>query len=494
LYLESDLRAIYSRFQLYGIIAVVFIILSILFAYFFSKRLQQTISDPIMDLAKAAKTISENRDYTVRVTRRTSDELGILTDAFNQMLIEIETQNLEITAFNHRLEEKVAHRTSELEKANIILKQQNAFIETIIDASVDLIGVFDKELHIVVLNKKADEIYKIKREAFIGLHILEAFPQLKDSAMLHNLKSAFEGHTIRDANYTSVISHRNFENFYVPLRDKNNEVYRVLVIGHDITDIIAANEKLTLLNKELEKSNRDLEQFAYIASHDLQEPLRKIQIFSELGGKNLQSPAVLQTYLEKINSSAERMTDLIKAVLNYSRLSDAGTVFSKIDLNQTLQLVTKDLDLQIEEKKAIIKSGDLPVISGNQLQINQLFQNLISNSLKFTEQQPEITISASILRADKVKNEAKLPGGKYIELVFRDNGIGFDKKYNSKIFSIFQRLHGNRSYPGTGIGLALCKKIVENHHGCITAESEPGKGTTFFIYLPVEPARNQADQ
>ncbi|MEO5999971.1 MAG: ATP-binding protein [Chitinophagaceae bacterium] len=354
-----------------------------------------------------------------------------------------------------------------------------------------LIDVFTHEdAHEMPLNKKADEIYKIKRDTLIGKHILEGFPQLKDSTMIANLISAFDGQTIRDANYKSAVSNRNFENFYIPLKDKNDEVYSVLVIGHDISDIMEANEKLKVLNTELEKSNQDLEQFAYIASHDLQEPLRKIQIFSELGSKNLQSADSIKTYLDKINLSAQRMTDLIKAVLNYSRLSDNGFEVSRVDLNLTLQFIKKDLELLIEEKKASIVNSTFPTIYENPLQINQLFLNLISNSLKFSNQSPEIIISSSLVLSNEAKNGIRLPEEKYVELIFLDNGIGFEKQYATKIFSIFQRLHATKGYPGTGIGLALCKKIVENHKGFIVADSESGKGTSFFIYLSFDFSTN----
>lgn len=484
LYIKSDLEAIYSRFRLYSGIVFIFIIVSFIFAYLFSKRLQKNISSPILDLAHAAKRISEYRDYTIRVSKKGDDELGVLTDAFNHMLIEIEKQNLDITAFNVNLENKVKERTSELEGMNATLKQQNAFIETIIDSSIDLIGVFDKELTIVMLNKHADEIYKIKREELIGKYLLDGFPQLKDSDMFRDLNKALNGEIVRNAHYKSPISKRHFENFYIPLRDKNNLVYRVLVIGHDLTEMMEANEKLKLVNNELEKSNRDLEQFAYIASHDLQEPLRKIQIFSELGEKNLQQPEVLQRYLNKINSSAQRMTQLIKAILNYSRLYNAENEFSEIKLNEVVKAIKTDLEILIDEKKAIIETGDLPVIAGVPLQINQLFLNLISNSLKFSEQSPQIYISSRMLTENELPTEFILKNGSYVELIFEDNGIGFDKQYSQKIFSIFQRLHTNQKYAGTGIGLALCKKIVENHNGFITAQSEPGMGTRFCIYFP----------
>jgi light-regulated signal transduction histidine kinase (bacteriophytochrome) len=277
------------------------------------------------------------------------------------------------------------------------------------------------------------------------------------------------------------------ENFYIPLRDKNDKIDRVLVIGHDISTIMEANEKLTTLNMALEKSNRDLEQFAYVASHDLQEPLRKIQVFSELSEKNVANTDILVRYLHKINSSAQRMTELIKAVLNYSRLSKAGQKYVSVDLNTIIDSLKTDLELAIEEKNAIINTEKLPIIKGVHLQINQLFLNLLSNALKFTKQTPVINITYRNLSAAEVNANTLLhTKEQYVEICFRDNGIGFDQQYADKIFTIFQRLHTNENYAGTGIGLALCKKIVENHFGSISVESKPGEGTAFFISLPVD--------
>ncbi len=494
LYIKSDHKAISSRLNLYGIIAAIFILISFLFAYFLSRRLQKTISGPILHLASTATTISDKGDYSVRASNRSNDELGLLTDAFNHMLTRIETQNAEITSLNLNLEHKIQNRTLELENANAVLKQQNEFVETIIDSSVDMIAVFDKDMRYLIVNKSACSFYNLSKEEFIGRHLLEVFPQVRTSAIMLDLTRALGGETVHNPNYRSAITNRYIENFYIPIKDENNKVVRVLLIGHDITSIMENNEKLLSLNSELEKSNRDLEQFAYVASHDLQEPLRKIQTFSELSEKNTHNPEILKRYLEKINSSAKRMTELIKAVLNYSRLAMEDKEFSAIDLNSIVEHIKTDLELIIAEKSAFIYATELPAVEGNPLQIHQLFLNLISNSLKFSEQSPEIRISGKIVAGKEVKNEIGIRSkDDYIELTFQDNGIGFEQQYAHKIFSIFQRLHSGKNYTGTGIGLALCKKIVENHNGSITVNSAPGKGTIFYIYLPVRYKQNGKD-
>ncbi|MES2890836.1 MAG: ATP-binding protein [Bacteroidota bacterium] len=238
---------------------------------------------------------------------------------------------------------------------------------------------------------------------------------------------------------------------------------------------------------ELNKSNHDLEQFAYIASHDLQEPLRKIRSFSSLVKRNIGNKEEVEKYLSKIEMSSERMTTLIKDVLNYSRLIKVHHQFAETNLEEILKHVLQDMELAIEEKKAKIEFGSLPVINAVPQQIQQLFHNLVSNALKFNKGEPQIEIRSKNLSVAQVKNKEELhQGSNYIELSFKDNGIGFEEEYANQIFTIFQRLHTRESYSGTGIGLALCKKIVDNHHGLISVKSEVGKGTEFCIVLPAE--------
>jgi len=248
--------------------------------------------------------------------------------------------------------------------------------------------------------------------------------------------------------------------------------------------VIERTEELQKTNERLQKSNHDLEQFAYIASHDLQEPLRKIQtyigIIEESSDRDTSS-----IYFPKIVKSTTRMARLIKDVLDYSRVGKDGSKFTDIDLNVLLNVVMADYDHLIHEKNAVIKSSDLHHVIGIESQIRQLFANLLSNALKFCGPVCRITISSDYPDPEERNRHAPLdPNRSYLRLVFSDNGIGFEQQYAEKIFMIFQRLHSATEYAGTGIGLALCKKIVENHHGYITADSQPGHGATFTVWLP----------
>ncbi|HKR05753.1 MAG TPA: ATP-binding protein [Bacteroidia bacterium] len=478
LYLKSDMEEMYAQLRHYGLIGLLLIAGSLILAYMLSKILQKSISEPILALEQTARIISEQHDYSVRATAHGKDEVGALTNAFNHMLTQIHDQNQEIISFNQNLELKVNERTQ-------ALQQQKDFVETIINSSVDLVAVFDNDLNYIMLNKRADDYYEKKRENILGKNILEVFPEIKDSPMLRDLKKALNGEAVYDAKYKSPVLNRSFENYYIPLKDKDEKIYGVLTLGHDITNIMEANEKLETVNTELLKSNRDLEQFAYVASHDLQEPLRKIQTFTQLMGDSFYDEEKQKNYHKKIAQAASRMQNLIQDVLNFSRISKTEEAFVDIDLNKILENLKNDFELIIREKEAVINHPVLPVIKGIPLQLSQLFSNIISNALKYNEKKPVINISLEKLSAEEIKKNLKLSENvSYIKIKFSDNGIGFEPQFSEQIFNIFQRLHGKQTYSGTGIGLAICKKIVENHHGIIYAYSEPNIGATFTVILP----------
>ena len=251
--------------------------------------------------------------------------------------------------------------------------------------------------------------------------------------------------------------------------------------------LLSSQSRLEEKIEELNKSNHDLEQFAYIASHDLQEPLRKIRNFSDMLKRTIGDQQKVLKLVNSIDTSSARMLTLIKDVLKYSRLSKDGSNFETTDLADILHSVKVDMELLIEEKKAEISfSGSRPINVIPQ-QLYQLFYNLISNALKFNTALPRITITCTEMSAGEVKQVPELHSSvRYVKIKVSDNGIGFEQKYASQVFAIFKRLNSREEYSGTGIGLALCKKIVDNHHGTISVKSEPGKGTEFQVILPVD--------
>jgi light-regulated signal transduction histidine kinase (bacteriophytochrome) len=267
-------------------------------------------------------------------------------------------------------------------------------------------------------------------------------------------------------------------------------VIKVLGVCADVTQLELYKRELELQLEKANNSNLELEQFAYIASHDLQEPLRKITAFGERLEKNYKT--ILgddgQFYLNRMTNAAQRMNILIEDLLKYSRASRKTEDLTKISLNDVLKNVLEVLELKINEKKAIVKIASLPSVEAQPTQMLQLFQNLIENALKFSqnEVQPMIEIdSVEIMGGHAQQIKSLIPDRKYYKIRVIDNGIGFEPKNKEKIFTIFQRLHGRSEYEGTGICLAICRKIVEANGGKIIAESDQNQGAVFIIYLPI---------
>jgi signal transduction histidine kinase len=263
-----------------------------------------------------------------------------------------------------------------------------------------------------------------------------------------------------------------------------------IMIGtlQDITEDVHLNEQLKQKNLELEISNEQLASFNYIASHDLQEPVRKIAVFSNLVLEKERNglPEKVIDYLERISFSAMRMQRLILAFLNYSRLGNASAAFENTDLNVLVKDVLTDLNDLVMEKKAVIECSQLPSLPVVPLQFHQVMVNLVNNALKYSrpEAPPHITISAKQV-AGPASGQVAAGASAYWKISVEDNGIGFEVQYADKIFEMFQRLHGRDKYEGSGIGLAICKKIISLHHGFMDVSSTPGKGSMFNIYLPI---------
>ena len=241
--------------------------------------------------------------------------------------------------------------------------------------------------------------------------------------------------------------------------------------------------------QELERSNRELEQFAYVASHDLQEPLRKIRTFGDrlatACGDALPEPG--RQCVERMQNAAERMQELIDGLLNLSRVTTKAADFEQVDLMKVAREVVSDLEVKIDESGGRVEFERLPTIEADPLQIRQLLQNLVGNALKFHREgePPRVQISARFVKGRDSLALDRSPEDERCRIEVKDNGIGFEEKYLDRIFEVFQRLHPRDVHEGTGVGLAICRKIVERHGGTITAQSEPGRGATFIVDLPV---------
>ena len=260
-------------------------------------------------------------------------------------------------------------------------------------------------------------------------------------------------------------------------------------VNEDLESRIAdRTQELSVYSDELARSNRELEDFAFVASHDLQEPLRKIRAFGNRleSGYNDVIDERGRDYLARMLNAAERMSMLISDLLAFSRVSTRGKDFDDVNLKTAVESILGDLEIAITEKSAQINVGDLPTVRGDKSQLEQVFLNLLSNALKFQSEgvTPVVNVSAQDATEEETKDLLLSEEYEWTKITVSDNGIGFDQSFAEKIFAPFQRLHGRSEYKGTGIGLAVCRRIVERHNGQITATSAPGKGATFSIIMP----------
>ncbi|MES2559389.1 MAG: PAS domain S-box protein [Bacteroidota bacterium] len=414
-------------------------------------------------------------------------------------LIDITVQKRMDSVLSATIEMKVRERIETLNrKTTDLLAREERYLKMIDEVQDYAILMLDKNGIIVNWNKGVQKIKGYSAHEIVG----------KKFSMFYREEDKLDGLPERLLNEAKEQGHALHEGWRVrkdgthfwgsiaitALHDSENEVIGYTKVTRDLTDRKQYEEDLSLQaaelakkNKKLEHSNSSLEQFAYVSSHDLQEPLRKIQTFSNIVLTRMHEPGFdAHEYLTKINASANRMSLLINELLNFSRFSNTDILREKTDLNWILDLVLNDFELLIKQKNAVIRRSPLPIIEAIPIQMNQLFYNMISNSLKFCSDTPLIDITARELPAEAVPALPILkPEKPYLHLNFTDNGIGFDQTNASRIFTIFQRLHDTQKYSGTGLGLAICKKITENHGGHISASSEAGKGASFDIYLPI---------
>ena len=419
------------------------------------------------------------------------DEAGNMIGAVNLLVdisdkrkkeLQIRENETSYRLLSESLARKVEERTMSLKKSE---ERYFKMIEEVEDYAIILL---DKDGLIQNWNKGAEKIKGYKEEEIIGKHFRIFYldsdqqvflPEKLIMAATQNGKAMHEGWRVRKdgSMFWGYI-------IITALHSSTGEIIGFSKVTRDLTERKLAEDQLREYAHNIGEQNKQLEEFAYITSHDLQEPLRKIHIFSGIIEEQIENKEVVATNLTKIKAASARMNVLIRDILKYSRLSQTDDLFVKTDLNGILRNAKQDLDLLIEEKNAVIHSGDLPVINGVAVQLHQLFFNLIGNSLKFSKTAPVISVTAEILHVGAAPDALKgILADRFVKLVFSDNGIGFEQQYHEKVFRMFQRLSDNKS--GTGIGLALCKKIVENHHGTISVTSESGKGSVFTIFLPM---------
>jgi PAS domain S-box-containing protein len=438
-----------------------------------------------------SEEIMESLGGSLTILERPTQPLTLLTtvgSALASRRRQYRTRDLllELSMLNRDLEKK----SQALEKANEALRAEaedrmraeelNRRLASIVKSSKDAIVGTAADGTITAWNKAAERIFGYTAEEIIGCSITSIHPPERGGEKEKTLEAVLRGEPVE--NHETVRITKEGRRIQVslnlsPIKDSSGTIVGSSGIIRDVSRLKQAEDELQDYMARLERSNRDLQDFASIASHDLREPLRKIMIFGERLKEKFGDSLGEQgkDYVERMQAAAERMQSLIDALLDYSRVTTKAQPHVPVDLSEVIREVLTDLEARIEETGGRVELETLPTIEADPNQMRQLFQNLIGNGLKFHGKEKPVVHIDSLVRSDGI-----------CQVQVKDNGIGFDAGSAEKIFAPFQRLHGRSSpYKGTGMGLAICKKIVERHGGTISAASKPGEGSTFAVTLPL---------
>jgi two-component system CheB/CheR fusion protein len=465
------------------------------------KELAQTRDD--------MRSVTEEQEVAFEELQSNNEELLSSSEELQSLNEELETSKEEVQTSN----EELIIINQELFDRNEQLNIARLYAESIVTTIREPLIIITKDLKVKTVNKSFYDKFHGNEDSTVGRSLFELgndhwdMPGLRK--MLEEMRSLKTGIVDFEITHTFPgLGERTICINASQINTQQNEEGSILIAIEDITEkkkmeseSIVFTERLEKMvmdrtfslqeaNGELQVSNESLEQFAYVASHDLQEPLRKIMVFSTMLQDKYKKelPEAVQGLVTKIWSSSERMSRLIKELLNFSKIMHSDDAFVRSDLDDILSKVIVDLDLLITESNVVITREPLPVIDAIPFQINQLFYNLISNSIKFAKKDvdPVINITSKSLTLEEAAGYANLnPKLSYCEIEIKDNGIGFKQQFADQIFLIFRRLNTSQPFSGTGIGLALCKKIVTGHHGEISAVSKINEGSTFKILLPL---------
>lgn len=455
------------------------------------QRRNTALENELEQLREDMRGISEDQEAYNEELQSANEELLSGNEEMQSLNEELETSKEELESTNEELVVVNRELIEKQDELNDSLTYSDEVIATVREPFL----VLTDNLHIQKANASYYRKFDVETEEVEGLHFFEVQNGLWHHEGLRSLLQMVlpEERRIVDEELTLETDTGGELVFRFNAREivRVSEARKLILLEiSDITRRKAVERNYLTTIDELNRTNEQLDQFVHVASHDLQEPLRKITTFAgriTAKGKGI-SDKDLDTYLSKITASSARMSALIKNMLNYARLAHHEQLFERTDFDSVLTDILSDFELLIEQKGAEMQIGRLPKLEAVPLQINQLFYNLISNALKFSKEgrSPISSITSRKLPEKEIGDHTSLdPDLSYHEIVVRDNGIGFDERHGQRIFAIFQRLNPSSQYLGTGIGLALCKRIAANHDGEIYAESKKGEGAAFRIILPM---------
>jgi PAS domain S-box-containing protein len=373
------------------------------------------------------------------------------------------------------------------------LKRHNALLERIFSHMPSPMVYMDRDFRLVLVNEAFANRMGHKPDFFVGKGYFDLYPDENRKAIFRRVVETAESYAAFEDEFGRLPQENmEFETYWdwrlQPVKNDQDRVIGIILQLTEVTEQRLAREKWEVYRAGLERSNRELQDFAYTASHDLQEPLRKIQAFGGLLTRKFTNILGAEglDYLGRMVQAATRMQHLIEALLMYSRVTTHARPFQQIDLNETLKEVLSNLESRIEETQGQVDVGVLPTLDADGYQMIQLFQNLVGNGLKFHREgvPPVIRVMEVSAQGDPSPDSPTLSAKEASRIVVSDNGIGFDDIYLDRIFSPFQRLHGRNEYEGVGMGLSICRRIVERHGGRITARSVKGEGALFIVDLP----------
>lgn len=458
LYLKSDLRFFYSRVKVYSAMSGLIIFGSLALAFVLSNRLQKRISDPIIALAGTARTVSERYDYSVRAPKIAPDELGVLTDAFNEMLTRIEQHAI-----------------------------TSAFLSSIVESSDDAIIGKDLTGKVVSWNRGAQRMFGYDAGEIVGTSVEILLAPDRPDEERRILENARRGETHV---YETVRIRKDGRPVDVslaisPIRDAHGDVVGVSSIARDITQRKRAEEQILKLNAELEHrvqmrtaeltaANQELEAFTYSVAHDLRAPLRHIDAFTRILQEDFAGtfPPEAAQLLDTIRRGSENMSRLVNDLLNLAHVGRQEMKKERTSLNLIIAEVIAEMRRETRGREIEWRIAQLPLVNGDPGLLKQVFANLLSNAIKYTRPRKEATIEIGL----RMMNDEPV-------IYVRDNGVGFNMKYAGKLFGVFQRLHRAEEFEGTGVGLAIVDRVIKRHGGHIWAESEVNKGATFNFTL-----------